>query len=148
MDIKAIVKDVAVIPDTYTFIETLDAMENRKTNTLLVTDEDGRLCGEVTVANLLEVIIPDTLNGDEIMVRFSSDKGLKDGIKNALEVPVADFMSYDISPIEMEDNMLTVIATALTHQRTRIPVVDKDGRPVGIISRQGLKHIIKKFADA
>lgn len=148
MDIKAIVKDAVVISEAASFREALAAMENNHTNTLLVVDEEGQLSGEVTVADLLDAIVPDTLDGDEIMNTLSSDAGLKGAIKDALEKPVSDFMSLDYTALHLSDNMMTVMANAMTHGRARIPVVDSDDRPIGIISRQGLKHIIKKFADS
>lgn len=148
MDIKAIVKDAAVIADSMTFEEALNALESNKTNTLLVTGDSGELVGEVTVADLLQAMIPDTLNGDEIMAQFSSDEGLRAGIKDALLKPVSEFMSQDFTAVTPDENMMSVFANALTHSRTRIPVVDHDNRPIGIISRTGLKHILKKFADS
>ncbi len=147
MDIKEIVKEAVVISDAATFEEALAAMDNHKTNTLLVTDEEGELCGEVIMTDILEAIVPENLNGDEVMTTFSSDEGIRSAIKNALDKPVSEFMSLDFTALEMDDNMLNVIATAIAHNRSSIPVVNKDNRPVGIISRRGLKHIIRKFSE-
>lgn len=146
MDIKDIVKEATIIGSEATFREALLAMEHGHTNTLLVADENGELCGEVTVTDLLEAIIPDTLDGDQVMHKFDNDDGLKQAIKAALDTAVSDFMSLDFSALTLNDDMMNVMATAMTHQRARIPVVDQENRPIGIISRQGLKHIIRKFA--
>ena len=148
MDIKDIVKEAVVISDAATFEEALVAMENNKTNTLLVTDEEGELCGEVIMTDILEAIVPDTLDGDQVMSHLASDEGLRDAIQAALTKPVSEFMSVDFTALEMTDNMLNVIATAIAHNRSSIPVVNSENRPVGIISRRGLKHIIKQFAQA
>jgi len=148
MDIKAIVKDAVVVSDGATFEDALRAMENSKTNTLLVVDSEGLLCGEVTVLDMLDAIVPESLDGDAVMRQLSTDVGLTDAVKGALEKPVADFMSVDYTTLTLEDNMVNVLASALANARARLPVVDTEGRPIGIISRQGLKHILGKLAEA
>jgi CBS domain-containing protein len=145
MDIKEVVKPAIIVNENVSFAEALDAMENGKTNTLLVTDDRGRLVGEATVADLLDAMIPDTLNGDQVVSHFADDDAFIASIEMARDLPVSSFMSRDFSALTLEDNLLAIIATAIAHQRARIPVVDKDGRPIGIISRQGLKQIIKKY---
>lgn len=148
MDIKEIVKEAVVVSDAATFEEALAAMENHKTNTLLVTDEEGELCGEVIMTDILEAIVPESFDGDVAMEKLSTDDGLRAAIKDAMDKPVSEFMSVDFTALEMGDNMLNVIATAIAHNRSSIPVVNKDNRPVGIISRRGIKHIIRKFSEA
>lgn len=147
MDIKEIVKEAVVVSELATFAEALTAMEQRHTNTLLVTNEAGELTGELTVADLLNAIVPDNLNGDDAIRTLATDTGLKKAIKNALDIPISECMSYDYTPLQMNDNMVSVISSAMFNGRSRIPVVDADNRPIGIISRQGLKHIIRKFAE-
>lgn len=100
------------------------------------------------MTDILEAIIPDNLNGDEVMEQLHTDEGLRDAVKAAFEKPVIEFMSSDFSALKMDDNMLNVIATAIAHNRSSIPVIDIDNRPVGIVSRRGLKQIIKKFASS
>ena len=146
MDIREITKEAVVINENITFGEALEAMDNNKTNTLLVTDDEGSLTGEVTMTDILEAIIPDTMDGDQVMEQLYSDEGLRKAVKTAFDKPVADFMSSDFSALHVKDNMINVIATAIANQRSSIPVVDADNRPVGIVSRRRLKQIIKKLA--
>lgn len=145
MKVKDIVKPAVIVAETDTFEQALKAMINQQTNTLLVVDEDGLLSGEVTVVDLLDAIIPDTLNGNEVMEHFSTDESIIASIEVVRDIPVSEFMSMDYSALELSDNLLAIIATAISNQRARIPVVDKDQRPVGIVSRQGLKQILAKF---
>lgn len=145
LHVKDIVKPAIIVSEVDTFEDALTAMIKQHTNTLLVTDQDGCLCGEVTVADLLDAIVPDTLTGDEVMEHFSSDEAFVASVEIAKEIPISEFMSNDYSSLTLEDNLMSIIATAIAQQRARIPVVDKDGRPVGIISRQGLKQILGKF---
>ncbi len=145
MKVKDIVKPAVTISETDTFESALKAMINQQTNTLLVVNEDGELSGEVTVTNLLDAMVPDTLDGNEVIEHFATDDAFIASVEVAKLIPVSEFMSLDYSPLTLEDNLMSIIATAIAHQRARIPVVDNDNRPAGIISRQGLKQIIEKF---
>ena len=145
MEVKDIVKDAVVVSEETTFRDALAAMLNGKTNTLLVADEEGKLSGEVTVADLFDAIVPDYLDGDAIAANFATEEMFAEAVKNAEGQEVRFFMSQDYNAVELDDGLMTVATTAIAHQRARIPVVDKENRPVGIISRQGLKHILAKF---
>lgn len=145
MEVKDIVKPAVVVLESDTFETALKAMINGQTNTLLVVDDDGELTGEVTVTDLLDAVIPDTLNGDEIIEHFKDDRAIIASLDIAREIEVRDFMSSDYTALELSDNLMTIIATAIAHQRARIPVVNKHNAPIGIISRQGLKSVMAKY---
>ena len=148
MQVKDIVKPAVIISEDDTFASALKAMINQQTNTLLVTNENGELCGEVTVTDLLGAIVPDTLNGSEVINHYASDESFIASIEVAKDLPVAEFMSLDYTPLTLTDNLMSIVATAIAHERARIPVVDYDNHPIGIISRQGLKHILNKFLES
>jgi CBS domain-containing protein len=145
MEVKDIVKEAVVISEEASFTEAVKLMIEGKTNTLLVVDSEGRLTGEVSVADLLDAIVPEYLDGDSIAAHFATEEMFAEAVKDTEDKQVEFFMSTDFSTVEMTDGLMSVAATAIGHQRARIPVVDKDNRPVGIISRQGLKHIIADY---
>lgn len=146
MEVKDIIKPAVVVSEVDTFETALRAMTTKHTNTLLVVDGEGLLIGEVTIADLLDAVVPPTLDGDQITEHFfKNDKAFAAAVDNARGTPVGEFMSHDYTPLEPTDDMMNIIAIAISHQRARIPVVDRDGRPVGIISRQGLKTVLAKY---
>jgi CBS domain-containing protein len=145
MRVKDIVKPAVVISEDDTFESALKAMITQQTNTLLVTNEEGELIAEVTVADLLDAVVPESMDGGEVMERFSTDEAFIESIEKAKDTPVSDFMSFDYSALTLNDDLTSIVATAIAHERARIPVVDTENHPVGIISRQGLKHIMAKF---
>lgn len=145
MEVKDIVKPAVIVSEDDTFETALKAMMDQKTNTLLVVDEAGILSGEITVADLLDAVVPDTLTGDQVMEHFKDDAAIAASIDAARALPVSEFMSVDYTALELNDDLMSIIATAIAHQRARIPVVDKENRPVGIISRQGLKQVLGKY---
>jgi len=145
MEVKELVKPAVTINEDSTFSDALKAMINGQTNTLLVVDEEGVLVGEVSVADLLDAIVPEYLDGDTIATKFSDETMFEQAVKDAELRLVSEFMSADFNSVELSDNLMTVATTAIANKRARIPVVDQDNRPIGIISRQGLKHIIAKY---
>lgn len=145
MEVKDIIKTAVTVSEEATFEEALKAMMNGQTNTLLVIDEEGSLSGEVSVADLLDTIVPGYLDGDSINEHFATEEMFEAAVKEAKDRPVRDFMSADFSAVSINDGLIAVAATAIAQQRARIPVVNQDNRPVGIISRQGLKQIIARY---
>lgn len=145
MEVKDIVKEAVTVSQDASFKEALESMLTGKTNSLLVTDADGKLIGEVSVVDLMDAIVPDYLDGDDITAHFATDEMFKEAVSSAAETGVEFFMSKDFRTVTMDDSLMSVAAIALAHQRARIPVVDAENRPVGIISRQGLKHIIADY---
>lgn len=147
LHVKDIIKPAVIVSESDTFEDALNSMIKQQSNTLLVIDHEGTLSGEVTIADLLDAIVPSTLNGNEVMDHFSTDEAFIASIEVAKEIPIAEFMSQDFTPLTLNDDLMSIIATAIAQQRVRIPVIDKDGRPIGIISRQGLKRILGRFMN-
>lgn len=147
MELREIIKDVPIIPESATFREALSAMVKQQTNSLLVIDEEGKLSGEVSVSDLMDGIVPEYLDGDSIAAHFATEEMFKEAVQDAADKEVRDFMGVDTDPVEVDDGLMAVAANAIAHQRARIPVVDHEDRPLGIISRRGLKKLIASFLN-
>jgi CBS domain-containing protein len=145
MQLKDITKEAFIISENATFGEALMLMLNNHTNTLLVTDNEGLLSGEVGVSDLFDGIIPFSYDGDEALAHLQDEAIFSKTVKQARETAVFEFMNSDYTTVYPDDSIMDVAAIAITHQRARIPVVDHDNRPIGIISRQGLKQILGQY---
>ncbi len=145
MELKDITKEAVTVNEYTTLAEALDLMLTAHTNTLLVTDDDGRLVGEVSVSDLFDGIVPMHLNGDSALALLDSETAFAAAVKVAKDNPVQEFMSADFDTVYPDSSLMEVAAIAIAHARGRIPVVDHDDRPIGMISRQGLKHILGKY---
>lgn len=142
MELKDIIKEAVVISENATFRETLSAMVAQQTNTLLVIDGEGKLVGEVGVSDLMDAVMPEYLDGDSIAANFATEEMFEEAVQNAADKGVQDFMNMETAPVHLDDGLMAVAATAIAHQRARIPVVDHDDRPIGIVSRRGLKQLL------
>ena len=145
MQAKDITKPAVIISAEATLREAVERMNKEHTNTLLVTGENGELVGEVSVTDLLDAVIPDHLSGDEVLEHFTDESNFISAVQIAADRPVSEFMIQDFTSVSSDDALITIVGNAIGFQRARIPVVDKDNRPIGIISRQGLKQILARF---
>ena len=148
MELKEIIKDAVTISENATFAEALERMLKNQSNTLLVIDDDGALSGEVDVSDLFDGIIPMNFNGDQAMAHLESEEAFAESVKAAADTPVFEFMNSDYKAIYPTDTLMDVASIAVTHGRARIPVVDHESRPIGIISRQGLKQLLNKYLSS
>lgn len=147
MELKDITKEAAIIGMDATLEDVVKKMIHEKANALIVVDEDGKFAGEVNVSDLFEAIVPEYLDGDAVLEHFASEEKFIEAVKDSADKFVEDFMGVNAEPVQVTDSIMNVAAAAIAHQHSRIPVVDHSNRPIGVISRQGLKHIIGKFLN-
>lgn len=145
MEMRDITKEAVVIAEDASFHEAVALMVQKQTNSLLVVNERGELSGEVEVSDLLDAIVPMSMDSDSILDAFGTETLFGDAVKQASDKTVSDFMNTDIQPAQATDSLITIAGIAIAHQSARIPVVDHENRPIGIISRRGLKHILATF---
>lgn len=145
MEIRDLTKEAVLIGEDSTFRDAIELMIRKQTNSLLVVGEDGTLVGEVKMSDLLDAIVPVDMDGDSIEEILGTEKGFEKAVKDAELKEVREFMTTDIEPVHVDDTLLTIAATAISHQTAHIAIVDHDNRPIGVISRRGLKHILAKY---
>ncbi len=147
MEIRDLTKEAVLISEDSTFRDAVALMVHKQTNSLLVINEDGQLTGEVSVSDLLNATIPDYVEPEKLLETMSTEEGFGSAIQNASEKEVRDFMSVDFEPVHVDDSLLIIASMAIAHGSQHIPIIDHDNRPIGIISRRGLKHILAKYLN-
>lgn len=145
MELRDITREAVVIREDASFRDAVARMVHEQTNSLLVVNDAGELSGEVGVSDLLDAIVPLSMDGDSVLSSFGTGQEFGGAVKGAQDTLVSDFMNADIQPVKADDSLISIAAIAITHGSARIPVVDQENRPIGVISRRGLKHILAKF---
>ncbi len=124
-----------------------------------VVDDERRVVGVITESDLVDLFEPDeetlwipiglppfvdTLTYQVKAPWADLDLGV-DLVRNA-DRPVADVMSTDLATVTPETDVDEVLALLAGDEPNinRVPVVDEDGRLVGIIARQ---DVIRAFRD-
>lgn len=147
MEIRDLTKEAVLISEEASFRDAIALMVSKKTNSLLVVDEDGRLSGEVNVSDLLNAIVPEYGDPENIMAELGTEAGFGTAVKGASDKLVSEFMDVDVQSVFVDDSLLAIASTAITHGTQHIPIVDRDNHPIGVVSRRGLKHILAGYLD-
>lgn len=142
MDLHSIIKEAVTISEDASFKEAVALMIKEKTNSLLVVDDSGVLIGEITISELLHAVVPDYLEDDSIAAHFVTNEMFDEAITDTAEKQVKFFMRTDIEPVTLDAELMVIAVKAIDNKQVRIPVIDDQHKPIGIISRRGLKHII------
>ncbi|HEX4799170.1 MAG TPA: CBS domain-containing protein [Candidatus Paceibacterota bacterium] len=147
MEMRNLAKEAVLIEENATFREALSLMMHRDTNSLFVVNTDGVLIGEVNVSDLLDAIVPMDVAGDTIESQLGSEDAFGNAVLSASDLPVSAFLNPEIHPVRADDSLIAIAGVAIAHQTAHLPIVDHDDRPVGVISRRALKHILASFLD-
>jgi len=146
--IEDIMREPVLIGDGATFLDALKEMICRKTNALLVVNRQGKLVGKVQALDLMRQVKPAYLDSDTdaITAHFATEEILRQGCEEAKPIPVSAFMTRDPKTITPRSSLLEAVVVAIGSEQTRVPVVDGEGRPIGVLTRTELKQIMGVFA--
>ena len=142
MHIKDIMRKPLIVSDQDTFTSVLHELICKKSNSALVVDEDGRLDGEINVWSLLKEVVPDYLEGDALAAHFATLEIFHEDIENAKDVPVSKMMNKNPKTITLDCSLMGATVVAMNAHQSRVPVIDDDGRPIGVLTRTQLKGVI------
>jgi CBS domain-containing protein len=131
---------VSVRPETD--IETLlRLMRRHELPGIPVTDEEGRVVGIVTEADLVirdedaDLHLPhhiDLLGG---VIFLEPIKHYEERLRRAIAATVADMMTPDPVTVSPRDTVRDAARIIAERHHNRLPVVDEQGRLVGLVTR-------------
>ena len=112
---------------------------------LIVVNKENEVIGVISEKDIYRLIYPsyrDFYETPELFINFAEmekEIGKKD------QVPVKDFMTSDVIKTIPDEYVMKVGAIMLAKQIHRLPVVDKRGRLVGVITRGSIyRNLFKK----
>ena len=100
---------------------------------LPVVDEDGKLVGNISEMDLLKNLLPtmeDIVAGDAIL----EIESMMPNYSNSMKQRVSDMMVKNPVSVSPEQHILRATAKMTSHRFRRMPVTDKDGKLVGVMS--------------
>jgi arabinose-5-phosphate isomerase len=104
---------IAPASDTVRGVFAKARHRGRRTGAVMLTDEDGRLCGLFTDSDLARLI-----------------EARRD---DALDRPIAEVMTRGPITAPLGSRVLDAVDVLRRHKISELPVVDADGRPVGLL---------------
>lgn len=134
--------EVVTIPHTATFHEALQTCIEHKVNGVVLVDESGKYVNFLDAATLLRAALPDYIEDDLTAAKFADDEFVVDELKKIGERPVLEILDHEMKTARPDDSLVYAIAVASHNGQGRLPVLDNDGKPVGLLTRTELKRVL------
>jgi len=125
--------DVVSVPESAGYKEIVEALANREVSAVPVVDDDGRVIGIVSEADLL--FKAQYAGQPQPTARLWDRKRVRTARTKAGADTAADLMSSPAIAINPRDKVTTAAKLMDAEKVKRLPVVDEHGQLVGIVSR-------------
>lgn len=145
-NVKDLMRPAVLVKDTDSLLSVLTKMVSETRNSLTVVNEEGILVGAVNAIDVIRAVLPDYLEKDQTAAHFADDSILQAEVEKNKNLLVRDFMAKNIPTINEKTGLVEATVIAVCEGRGRITVVDKDKKPVGVLTRTELKRIIASYA--
>ncbi len=145
--VKEIMRACTIINKDKKFIDALTLMVKEKTNSLVVVDDESKVCGLLNTGRLIKQVVPTYLEKDMIAAHFATEKIFLEEVKKSKNVSIEKIMLLNPKTVTSETNLMEVSLIAISADQLRIPVVDEENKPIGIITRTELKKFFAEVLD-
>jgi CBS domain-containing protein len=131
-------RDVPTVTETTPLDDVVEKLLASNVKRVAVVDDDRRLVGMITDTDILARVDPRERPGVFTQLRSRWNKDADRKVRRAYGKRAADVMTSP--PVSVRDHEPVIVALTLSAMRhvKRLPVVDSDGRLVGIVSRPAL----------
>ncbi len=141
--IKQIMREVKTINSKTTFFDAIKKMIEEETNSLVVVGDAGEVKGVINAGELIREVVPDYLEEDDaVAAHFANREIFVEEVNRAKDTALEKFMIKNPVTIKYSDSLMEAAVLAISSRQFRIPVVDEENKPVGIITRTELKRVI------
>lgn len=128
-------RDVITVTPRTPYREIVDALVRHRVTAAPVVDEEGRVLGVVSEADLLHKV---EFIGEEHQRRTFERPSRRSARDKAQATVAADLMTAPAITAGPQTSVVAAARRMETHHVKRLPVVDEDERVVGIVSRRDL----------
>jgi CBS domain-containing protein len=130
----------------HVFMKTSEK-RHQKAFGLVVTDDDGRLIGMLSLYDVLNLLRPKHIHIWGEMVDIDVTGFLEEACRRAKTIRVGDIMSADVVSVGPDTHLLMVVDLMIKKHVRRIPVVEND-RVIGIVYASLLFYqLIERLLD-
>jgi len=144
MKVKEIMtkKLVTISPDMLAK-EALELLQEMQISGLPVIDGNKKLLGMFTEKEILVAILPSYLEKVGRFVYDDNPRSIKNKFRELADLPVSRVMRKNVITVDADTALCEVARLMLTQKVRRIPVLDKEKKVVGIVSRE---DVVKAYA--
>jgi CBS-domain-containing membrane protein len=127
--------------------EVVSLLDAEECNASIVLDEKGDVVGVLAIQDIAKAILPDEYENNIEMAMGMYTKGffhrLCSEVKN---MKVKDIMRTDYRVVDLETNILVVLAELVSNDLHLLPVIEK-GELLGVVTRTQVKHAMLKIMN-
>ncbi|OGX24677.1 MAG: hypothetical protein A3J51_05960 [Omnitrophica WOR_2 bacterium RIFCSPHIGHO2_02_FULL_45_21] len=144
---EAMVKEVDSLSPDISVKEAMDTLLKRKISGLPVIDQAGKLVGMFTEKNILSYLLPSYIEKVGRFVYEENPKATKKKLTELCQIKVSQLMRKEVITAAEDVALCEAARIMLTQKARRLPVVDKEGKVVGIIAREDILRAMNKEAS-
>ena len=144
---EVMVKEVDSLSPDISVKEAMDTLLKRKISGLPVIDQAGKLVGMFTEKNILSYLLPSYIEKVGRFVYEENPKATKKKLTELCQIKVSQLMRKEVITAAEDVALCEAARIMLTQKARRLPVVDKEGKVVGIIAREDILRAMNKEAS-
>ena len=117
--------------------------QKTKKRVYVVTDENGKAEGIITLYDVLEEIVPYFLKIDKSLNFFSSNELIdKEKFKKLKTKKAKDLMTKNPITVNVNDDFMKVITLMYSYNFDYLPVIDENKKVIGIVDKEVIEKKI------
>ena len=137
-------KDVKSLLPDMSAKEALEIIFSMQMSGLPVIDQQGKLLGMFTEKDILKNILPTYIESVGRFTYADDPKGIKSKVSALVNIKVKDIMRKEVITVDEDTSLSEVARIMLTQKIRRVPVLNKEGKVVGIVARQDVVKALTK----
>lgn len=141
MDMKVkdfMIKDVISVSPETTIKEVMQTFVDKKIGGLPIVNDAGILKGIITDGDILRAIKPIDRHIQDYfnLITYIQEQNMESRLSELSDLPILKIAkTRGIVTVSPEDDMKKVVCILAKHHFKKLPVVDKENKVVGVISR-------------
>lgn len=127
-----------ITPDK-SIADAVKIMVEKKTNSVIVTDEDNKPIGIVSSRGLIREVVPEYLGKDPGHSKHGAEGTFEKYAESIKDEKIEEVMITDFHTLTEDDTMIEAAAYAGKGKMRSLPVVNEEGKLIGVITRTSIK---------
>ena len=148
MKIKEIMtRDFRSIDPKDNVFDVLVQLFKTKISGLPIIDKQGKLMGMFTEKDALSYVLPSYIQKVGKFIYEENPKSIKKKFSELINIKVTEIMRKEVITTTEETTLCEAARIMMTERARRLPVVDLEGKVVGIVARCDILKALAKEAE-
>ena len=133
------------IPEAVKLFKKTSEEEQQKVFGMMVTNEDGRLIGMISMYDILLFMRPKHIHVWGMMEDIDTEGLIDNACERAKPILVGDIMTTDVITATLDTHLMMLLDIMIKKHMRRIPVLEEE-KPIGIVYISNLfYHLLERL---